>query len=226
MFVAIIPGSTFPGILAAYMVNKIFFTIVGGLVYRYLFLEAGAAFDVELGWFRDHPAGEMLAPAGRRRLPHRARRPDLLAVAARSSGRRRRRAGRSSPPPLGLRPVSCCRSWKSYAAKVGVIIVFLAAYSIPVTFDSVMSVIGSSSAVNTTSVTPGRRWHHAGGERRCVERLRGRRYGDRLLALAAARDDRGQPRVRARPRRADLRAWMVAVLAAIPARTPRSRPRR
>jgi multisubunit Na+/H+ antiporter MnhC subunit len=38
---------------------------------------------------------------------------------------------------------------------VGVIIVFLAAYAIPVTFDSVMSVIGSSSAANMTSVTPG-----------------------------------------------------------------------
>ena len=34
-------------------------------------------------------------------------------------------------------------------------LVFLAAYSIPVTFDSVMSVIGSSSAANMTSVTPG-----------------------------------------------------------------------
>ena len=33
--------------------------------------------------------------------------------------------------------------------------VFLAAYSIPVTFDSVMSVIGSSSAANMASVTPG-----------------------------------------------------------------------
>ena len=71
MFLAIIPGSTFPGILAAYMVNKIFFTVVGGVVYLYLFLEAGAAFDVELGWFRDHGAA---LPAARRggRLPDRA----------------------------------------------------------------------------------------------------------------------------------------------------------
>jgi type VI protein secretion system component VasK len=54
MFVAIIPGSTFTGIFAAYLVNKIFFTVVGALVYVLLFLQAGAAFDVELGWFRDH----------------------------------------------------------------------------------------------------------------------------------------------------------------------------
>ena len=43
----------------------------------------------------------------------------------------------------------------SYAAKIGVIAVFLAAYSIPVTFGSVVHVIGSSSAANVTSVTPG-----------------------------------------------------------------------
>ena len=43
----------------------------------------------------------------------------------------------------------------SYAAKIGVICIFLAAYSIPVTVGSVMSVIGSSSAANVTSVTPG-----------------------------------------------------------------------
>ena len=54
MFVAIIPGSNFAGIFAAYVVNKIFFTIVGALVYLLLFLQAGAAFNVELGWFRDH----------------------------------------------------------------------------------------------------------------------------------------------------------------------------
>ena len=30
MFLAVIPGSTFPGIFAAYVVNKIFFTVVGG----------------------------------------------------------------------------------------------------------------------------------------------------------------------------------------------------
>jgi hypothetical protein len=43
----------------------------------------------------------------------------------------------------------------SYAAKFGVIALFLIAFSIPVTFHSIMSVIGSSSAANLTSVTPG-----------------------------------------------------------------------
>ena len=42
-----------------------------------------------------------------------------------------------------------------YAAKVGVIMVFLAAYGIPVTFGSVMSVLGSNQLANLLSFTPG-----------------------------------------------------------------------
>jgi hypothetical protein len=42
-----------------------------------------------------------------------------------------------------------------YVAKVGVIIVFLAAYEIPVTFGSVMSVLGSNQLANLLSLTPG-----------------------------------------------------------------------
>jgi hypothetical protein len=42
-----------------------------------------------------------------------------------------------------------------YAAKIGVIIVFLAAYGIPVSFGSVMSVLGSNQLANILSFTPG-----------------------------------------------------------------------
>jgi sulfopyruvate decarboxylase TPP-binding subunit len=42
-----------------------------------------------------------------------------------------------------------------YVAKVLVIIVFLAAYKIPVTFGSVMSVLGSNQLANILSFTPG-----------------------------------------------------------------------
>lgn len=153
MFVAIIPGSTFPGILAAYMVNKIFFTIVGGLVYLYLFLEAGSAFDVELGWFRDHPAlllGAIVAGA-------------ILAVVVvrifwrwlKGLWEKAKQGGKILESPKAFATRVLLPQALSYAAKVGVICVFLAAYAIPVTFHSVMSVIGSSSAANMTAVTPG-----------------------------------------------------------------------
>lgn len=153
MFVAIIPGSTFPGILAAYMVNKIFFTVVGGLVYLYLFIEAGAAFDVELGWFHDHGAAFLLIIVGA---------VFMVVILLRIFWRwlkkmweKAKEGGKILGAPKRFATRVLLPQCGSYAAKVGVIMVFLAAYSIPVTFDSVMSVIGSSSAANMTSVTPG-----------------------------------------------------------------------
>src|SRR5262245_18231841 len=44
MYVAIVRGSTFPGILAGYVVQKIFYMIVGTLIYLYLFLEIAGSF--------------------------------------------------------------------------------------------------------------------------------------------------------------------------------------
>ena len=153
MFVAIIPGATFPGVFAAYLVNKIFFTIVGGLVYLYLFVQAGAAFDVELGWFHDHPAlllGMIVGGAL------------LIVIVSRILWRflkklwlQAKQGGKILESPKAFTVRVLLPQTLSYAAKVGVICIFLAAYAIPVTFDSVMSVIGSSSAANMTSVTPG-----------------------------------------------------------------------
>ena len=49
MFVAIIPSCTFAGAIAAYLVQKIFFTIAGTFVYLYLFLSVPGSFDESLG---------------------------------------------------------------------------------------------------------------------------------------------------------------------------------
>jgi uncharacterized membrane protein YbhN (UPF0104 family) len=46
-------------------------------------------------------------------------------------------------------------SFAAWCAKLGVIAVFLAAYSIPVTFHTVMTVAGGNSLANTVSATPG-----------------------------------------------------------------------
>lgn len=153
MFVAIIPGANFPGVFAAYLVNKIFFTVVGGLVYLYLFLAAGAAFDVELGWFHDHPVLLLGLIAGGA---------FLIVLVVRIMWRwlkklweQAKEGGKILAHPRAFATRVLLPQVGSYAAKVGVICVFLAAYSIPVTFDSVMSVIGSSSAANMTAVTPG-----------------------------------------------------------------------
>ena len=46
-------------------------------------------------------------------------------------------------------------SFVGWVAMLGVIAVFLAAYGIPVTFDTLMHVVGGNSIANVTSVTPG-----------------------------------------------------------------------
>ena len=64
MFVAIIPSATVGGSFAAYLVQKIFFTIVGTFVYLYLFLSVPGSFHENLGNVSDHPAMTILIVAG------------------------------------------------------------------------------------------------------------------------------------------------------------------
>src|SRR5262249_41095364 len=54
MYMSLIRGSTFPGILGAMTVQKIFFTVIGTVVYIYLFLSVGGTFHLQLGWVDDH----------------------------------------------------------------------------------------------------------------------------------------------------------------------------
>jgi hypothetical protein len=55
MFVAIIPACTFAGAIAAYLVQKIFFTVAGTFVYLYLFLSVPGSFSENLGSFKENP---------------------------------------------------------------------------------------------------------------------------------------------------------------------------
>ena len=64
MFVAIIPGATFAGSIAAYLVQKIFFTIAGTFVYLYLFLSVPGSFNENLGNLSEHPAASIAIAAG------------------------------------------------------------------------------------------------------------------------------------------------------------------
>ena len=49
------PRRTFAGSIAAYLVQKIFFTIAGTFVYLYLFLSVPGSFDENLGNLSEHP---------------------------------------------------------------------------------------------------------------------------------------------------------------------------
>jgi uncharacterized membrane protein YbhN (UPF0104 family) len=153
MFVAIVPGATFPGILAGYLVHKIFFTIVGALVYVYLFASVSGSFDIQLGNVSDHPALTTIIVLGGIALIVL-----LLRIFWRSVKKLWEKAKQGgvilSRPREYFLKVALPQAI-GYAAKLGVIAVFLAAYSIPVTFHTVMSVVGGNSLANVTSVTPG-----------------------------------------------------------------------
>ena len=65
MFVAIIPSATVGGAFAAYLVQKIFFTIAGTFVYLYLFLSVPGSFDENLGGgIKEHPVSAIVILVG------------------------------------------------------------------------------------------------------------------------------------------------------------------
>jgi uncharacterized membrane protein YbhN (UPF0104 family) len=153
MFVAIIPRCTFAGALAAYLVQKIFFTIAGTFVYLYLFLSVPGSFDENLGATSDHPLltlGIVLGAAFLIFLLGRIfwRQLKKLWTQAKQGG-----AILSQPTRYFTRVF--LPELVSWTCKLAVIGIFLAAFAIPVTFESVMWVAGSGSLANVASFTPG-----------------------------------------------------------------------
>ena len=153
MFVAIIPGSTFPGSLAAYIVQKIFFTIAGTFVYLYLFLSVPGSFDVSLGQADENAVTTILIALGV---------VVGIVILARIFWRqvkklwaKAKQGGVILAHPKEYLLHAFLPSFLSWLCKLAVIAVFLAAFAIPVTFESVMWVTGSGSLANVVSVTPG-----------------------------------------------------------------------
>jgi uncharacterized membrane protein YbhN (UPF0104 family) len=153
IFLTFIPGSTFPGVFAGWLVHKIFFTVAGTFVYLYLFLSVPGSFDIELGNVSDHPVSVAVILAGGAFLLFLLgrifwRKMQGLWEKAKQGGailtRPRTYFARVFVPEL-----------IGWTAKLAVIGIFLAAYGIPVTFHTIMSVAGGNSLANTASFTPG-----------------------------------------------------------------------
>jgi uncharacterized membrane protein YbhN (UPF0104 family) len=153
MFVALIPAATFSGILGSMIVQKIFFTAVGTFVYLYLFLSVPGSFDLQLGGLHDHPAAVLLIVVGGALLLAALGRRFWQRVKAFWARAKEGGAILARPRDYALKVVA--PSAVAWLAKLGVTGVFLAAYGIPVTFHTVMSVIGGNSLANTVSATPG-----------------------------------------------------------------------
>lgn len=153
MFVAIIPGATFAGVSAAYVVETIFFTVANAFVYVYLFVAVPGSFSVELRSLRQHPGWTtviVVAAIGLVTVLLRAFWPKVrhLWEEAKQGG-----AVLSSPRAYLLKVA--LPSLGSFLAKLAIIGVFLAAFAIPVTFGSVMHVVAGNSIAGATAFTPG-----------------------------------------------------------------------
>jgi uncharacterized membrane protein YbhN (UPF0104 family) len=153
MFTAIIAAATFAGIFAGYLVEKIFFTVIGAVVYLYLFLSVGGSFDIKFGWVSAHPWATAIIAAG-----------ILLGVVILCRLAWRWLKKLWAQAKVGGKILS---DWKAFlgrvflpeflgwCCKLGVIALFLAAYGIPVSFHTVMRIVGGNSIANVASVTPG-----------------------------------------------------------------------
>jgi uncharacterized membrane protein YbhN (UPF0104 family) len=153
MFTQIIPDLTFAGVLAVYGVQKIFFVVIGAFPYLYLFLTVGGSFEIKFEFVKTHPwatatlllggalllylVAQMLWPRVLKWWDHAKEGGAILAYP--------RKYFLQVFLPEGI----------SWLASLGVIAIFLAAYSIPVTFDTLMRIVAGNSIANVTSVTPG-----------------------------------------------------------------------
>jgi glycosyltransferase 2 family protein len=144
---------SFAAVLGAYAVEKIFFTVAGAFTYLYLFISVGGSFDISFSWVHEHAAATIVLFGGgillivlllRRFWPRVVAWWDKAKEGGAILGHGRAFFGRVFLP-----------SFVSWAAGLAVIAVFLNAYGIPVSFDTLMHVAGGNSLANVTSFTPG-----------------------------------------------------------------------
>jgi uncharacterized membrane protein YbhN (UPF0104 family) len=153
MFPMFIAGATFVGVLGGYAVEKSFFTVIGAFVYLYLFLSVGGSFDIKFSFVHEHPWATGIAVVGGAVLI--AWCVHLLWPRIVKWWQEAKEGGRIITHPGAYFGRVFLPSLIGWVAMLGVIAVFLAAYAIPVTFHTVMSVVGGNSIANVTSVTPG-----------------------------------------------------------------------
>jgi uncharacterized membrane protein YbhN (UPF0104 family) len=153
MFTTLIAGATFAAVLGGYAVQKIFYCVFGAIPYLYLFLTVAGSFDIKFGFIRDHPWATAIVFAG-----------GGILVAGLIRGYWSRVVRWWSQAKSGGAILTHPRAYFievflpgviSWIAMLCVIGAFLAAYEIPVTFDTLMRVVAGNSIANVTSVTPG-----------------------------------------------------------------------
>jgi uncharacterized membrane protein YbhN (UPF0104 family) len=153
MLTLIIPEATIAGILAVYGVQKIFFVLIGAVPYLYLFFSVGGSFDLQFGFVKDHPWAVVVILIGGG---------ILIAMLIRMFWPRvlkwwdqAKEGGQILAHPRAYFLRVLTPEAVSWIASICVIAVFLSAYAIPVTLDTIMRIMAGNSIANVTSVTPG-----------------------------------------------------------------------
>ncbi len=153
MFVAIIPSCTLAGAIAAYLVQKIFFTVAGAFVYLYMFLSVPGAFDISFGNLTSHPGllviGVSCAAVGIVILAR------VFWAWVKKLWAQAKQGGAILATPKRYLKRAVLPELASWLCKLTVVGIFLAAFAIPVTLESIMWVVGSGSLANVASFTPG-----------------------------------------------------------------------
>ena len=153
MFTTIIAGATFSGVLGAYVVEKIFFTLIGAFIYLYLFLSVSGSFDIKFAFVHERPWATAILVLGGIFLIYLLIRAFWPKIASWWDDAKEGGGILAEPRKYLIRVF--IPSLLGWIASLGVMAVFLAAYKIPVSFDTLMRLCGGNSIANVTSVTPG-----------------------------------------------------------------------
>ena len=153
LFRTSIRGSTVAGLVGATLVQNIFFAIMGGAVYLWLFLGVAGSFDVKFGWFSDNPVPALVIVVGG----------GVLVVAVvRILWRRMQQKWQEAkeggviltmPRKFLIEVVGV--EVLSYAARMGVNATFMYAYDIPVSLTNVFLIVAAASISSTVAIAPG-----------------------------------------------------------------------
>lgn len=153
MYVAIIPSCTIAGAIAAYLVQKIFYTLAGTFVYLYMFVSVPGEFDISFGKEHHHPLLTLaIAAAAIVGIVMLVR---IFWRQVKKLWAQAREGGVILSTPRRYLSRVFLPSFLGWLCKAAVTGIFLAAFAIPVTFESIMWVFGSGSLANVASFTPG-----------------------------------------------------------------------
>lgn len=153
LFRTSIPGSTVAGLLGATVVENIFFGVVGGLVYLWLFLSVAGSFEVQLGWFADHWFLTLIIVVVGAALIGLVVR--ILRRRLHETWQNTKEGGviLSMPRKFLVQVVGVEAA--SYVARMGVNATFMYAYDIPVSLQNIFLIVAAASISSTVAIAPG-----------------------------------------------------------------------